>query len=125
MDANKAIPVLVIEDDILTNTIISDIATEIPNIEVVVVETREQAFQVLSSRNDFLVAFVDWNLLDGTSEWVIETIYATQSQIIDIFATSSCDKTRQIQLVCEWATAQLDQKFDILTQLQKIPEIIQ
>lgn len=122
---NKTIPVLVVEDDLLTTEIIWEISDEIPTLEVVIVKSKEEALKVLNSRNDFLVAFVDWNLEGGTSEWVIETIYATQEQIWDIFATSSNDDSRKMQLLYEWATHELEQKFDIIHHIERLPLILQ
>lgn len=121
MQENKAIPVLVVEDDFLTTEIISEITDEIPSVEVVIVKSKEEALRVLSSRNDFLVAFVDWNLEDGTSQWVIWTIYATQEQIWDIFATSSHDESRKMQLLYEGATHELENKFQIIHEIESLP----
>lgn len=121
MQATKTIPVLVVEDDFLTTEIISEITDEIPSVEVVIVKSKEEALRVLNLRNDFLVAFVDWNLEDGTSEWIIETIYATQEQIWDIFATSSDDDSRKMQLLFEGATHELDNKFHIIHQIESLP----
>lgn len=123
MNENKTIPVLLIEDDFVVNEIINEIADDIPELEVIIATTKKEALEILKSRNDFLIAFVDWHLEDDTSAWIIENIYATQSQILEIFATSTCSEKRKIQFVVEWATKEIE-KHDIFNIIPEVPKII-
>lgn len=121
---NKLIPVLVIEDCDFTNALIEEITQGVPHLEIITATTKEDAMKVLHSRNDIKVAFVDWFLENGTSEWIIKDIQATQLQITEIFATSSNDDKRSMQILCEWATGECS-KWDILHRLDNIHEIVQ
>lgn len=111
----KKIPILVLEDCDMTNSIIKEIGSDIPNLEIVIVTTKKDALKALNSRNDFLIAFIDYHLEEWTSEWVIKAIRETQNWIREIFATSWNDDKRKIQ-IREWATRWLN-KHDIMIKL--------
>jgi len=113
----KKTPILVLEDCEITNFMLSECWWDIPNLELVIVKTREDALWVLQTRNDFLLAFVDWHLWKQiTSTGIIQAIYQTQKWVKDIYATSSCDKARKIQITSEWATKEC-MKQDIIKEL--------
>lgn len=113
--SKRKIPVLILEDCNITNSMIKELEVDMPGLEIVIVTTKKEALRVLNSRNDFLIAFIDYHLEEWTSEWVIKAIHATQAWIREIFATSWNDDKRKIQ-ICEWATRWLN-KHDIMINL--------
>lgn len=116
MNKNKPIPILIIEDDVFINAIIEEIIQENHHLEIIQATTRDESMKILNTRNDIKVAFVDWFLENETSEWIIKNIYSTQLWITEIFATSSSNYERSMQIISEWATSECS-KSDILTRL--------
>lgn len=107
----RKIPVLVIEDNEIINEFITNFHTDCKNIDLVIAISKQSALSVLKSRDDFEYAFVDWHLPDWTSEDLIDLIYVTQKNISDIYATSTCDDSRRLQVLKHWATKECDKHF--------------
>lgn len=61
--------VLVVEDCKLTIDFVSYLVGEnLTGVELHIVSTRKDALEVLESRNDFNLVFLDWNLPDGDTK---------------------------------------------------------
>ena len=93
--------ILVIEDCSMTNEVISWVTENKKEFEITIVSTRAEALKVLNKRDDFTLAFVDWNLEDGVSDWVIQRIKETQKNISHIFATSASAMIKE--QISQWA----------------------
>lgn len=123
MTKNNSIPVLVIEDCELTNMMVEEVASSIGTVNVFIATTKKEAIEILRSRNDIKIAFVDWFLEHETSEWIIEIIKTTQLWVREIFATSSHIHQRHIQVSSHWATAECS-KEGIVHKIRNIYAII-
>lgn len=97
--------ILVVEDCKMTIDFVSEMVREdLPEVELHMVSTREDALAVLGSRNDFNLVFLDWNLPDGNTKWLVQVVQSTQSKLIWVIGISSEENfRRETQIHVEWA----------------------
>lgn len=97
--------VLVVEDCKLTIDFVSYLVGEnLTGVELHIVSTRKDALEVLESRNDFNLVFLDWNLPDGDTKWLVHVVRSTQSKLIRVIWISAEENFRiNTQIHIEWA----------------------
>lgn len=106
----SGLKVLVVEDCELTTDLIQELVSEdLPDVELVMTSTRQWALDLLSKHNDFNIVFLDWNLPDGTSQWLVSRVRNTQMDVIEIVWISG-DKDFRVdtQIAKEGATLECE-----------------
>lgn len=113
--------VLVVEDCDLTVSLITElIELDHPDVNLTITWSREKARQLLSQTSDYNIVFLDWNLTDGTSKGLIELIYWTQNNVIEIVGISwDKDFRLNTQVRQEGATSECE-KFEVPDKIGEI-----
>lgn len=105
-NAKAKADVLLIEDCETSNEVIAELVDDFfwEEVKLTIANTVEEAMKALKSWTTFDVVFLDWNLPDWKTLWLIKEI---TDKAMHIVSTSCCDKIQQEHLK-EWAHAVIE-----------------
>ena len=105
-DAKAKTEVLLIEDCEMSNDIITELVNDFfwEEVKLTIAKTIKEAMGTLNSWITFDVVFLDWNLPDWKTLWLIKEI---TDKAMHIVSTSWCDNM-QLERLKEWANAAIE-----------------